>query len=131
MGEAALRLPAVSDIPDTWLSVADAAALMNQADRTVRANLHQYIARQSAREGTGGVRHEILLASLPVEAVARWEARQAVFSATPVPQQSDLVIQAYESADQRTRRYFDRWSQVLLATESLQGRKALDAWVAR
>lgn len=112
---------------DVWLSIADAASVLDQPERTVRAQLGKYVARHSEKVGAGGVRHEVLLTSLPLGAIARWEARRSIIPYVP-PHESDLVAQAYERADQRTRKYFDRWSQALLATEGITGRKALESW---
>lgn len=130
MGDALRMSDVLQTIPDTWLSVAQVAGLLEQSERTVRTNLVRYITRQSAREGSGGTRHEILLASLPVEALARWEVRDRISQLQPLSD-SDLLVHAYERADQRTRRHFDRWSQILLATDSISGRKDLESWVAQ
>jgi len=124
--------PSCADEEDAsvWISISEASVLLDQPERTVRAQVGRYASRLGEKSGAGGVRHEILLSSLPLEAIARWDARRKIAPVVPL-HETDLVMQAYESADQRRRRYFDRWSQVLLATESITGRKALEAWVER
>lgn len=116
---------------ETWISTDETAELLGMSPRTVRAHLARFITRQSQRDGTGGLRHEILLSSLPVDVISKWEARQQSRQIVAPPSEADLVVSAYERATPRTRAYFDRWSQVLLATEQIQGRKALESWVDR
>lgn len=130
MGDA-LRSTPQSPYAETWLSTEDVAELLGLAPRTVRAQLARWVTRQSQRDGTGGVRHEILLSSLPIEAISKWEAHEQARLIVAPPSEADLVVSAYERATPRTRAYFDRWSQVLLATEQIQGRKALESWVER
>lgn len=130
MGDA-LRSTPQSPYAETWLSTDKVAELLGLAPRTVRAQLARWVTRQSQRDGTGGVRHEILLSSLPIEAISKWEAHEQARQIVAPPSEADLVVSAYERATPRTRAYFDRWSQVLLATEQIQGRKALESWVER
>ncbi|HOX52705.1 MAG TPA: Mu transposase C-terminal domain-containing protein, partial [Fibrobacteria bacterium] len=131
MGEALrIREEASSILDDAWVSVDEAAQLMRTSSRTIRRRLAEFAARTVPRSGSGGDRHEIAVGSLPPEAITRWEARQRLEAQRPQDAQGE-VFQAYERADQRTRRHFDRWSQVLLATQEIKGRRSLEEWCAK
>ncbi len=126
MGEALRSMP-LESFPEAWVSTDVAADLLGVSSRTMLRCLGQYQTRIVPREGRGGERYEVLVGSLPVEAIARWEARQHIERERPADAGGDL-LQAYQRASQRARRHFDRWNQVLLACEGIQGRKALAAW---
>lgn len=126
MGEA-LRATHLEPFPEAWISTDLAAELMDVSARTMQRYLGRYQTRIIPREGRGGERYEVLVGSLPNEAIARWEARQKLERERPTDAGGE-ILQAYQRASQRARRHFDRWSQVLLATEKIQGRKALEAW---
>lgn len=130
MGEA-LRIREVQpSIPDSWITVDEVAHLMQTSSRTVRRRLAEFATRTVPRDGSGGERFEIAVGSLPPDAISRWEARTRLEAQRPQDAQGE-VFQAYERADQRTRRHFDRWSQVLLATQEIQGRRSLEEWCAK
>jgi putative transposase len=126
MGEALRALP-LESLPETWVSTDVAAELLGVSSRTMLRCLGQYQTRIVPREGRGGERYEVLVGSLPSAAVSRWEARQRVERVCPADADGEL-LQAYQEASQRARRHFDRWNQVLLASEGIQGRRALQAW---
>lgn len=125
MGDAALAL---SDIQETWITTEAAAGLLGVSDRTIRRSLNQYTSRQIPRAGAGGDRFEVLLASLPARAIEAWQARSSL-QVRELDAQGEL-FQAYQRANQQTRRHFDRWSRILLATKALSGRRALEEWVS-
>jgi len=129
MGDALLATPITALYADTWITTDLAAELLGVSQRSMQRAMAQYQTRQVPREGRGGERCEIRLASLPITAVDAWEARQRVDASREQDAGGDL-FQAYQRADQRTRKYFDRWSQVLVATKDLQGRKSLDEFCA-
>lgn len=128
---------------DTWISTQEAARLLNCSERSIRRKLGSFQTRAvaGARGGRGGERYEILLESLPASALQRWGAEQALRAASPAEaepatssasrnaDEAEAVARAYERADHRTRRYYDRWSAILLATEGIRGRRALQAAV--
>lgn len=126
MGDA-LRSSALESLPEAWVSTEMAAELLEVTSRTVQRYLGQYQTRIVPREGRGGERYEVLVGSLPSDAIARWEARQKLERDRPADAGGE-VLQAYQRASQRARRHFDRWSQALLATENIHGRRALEAW---
>lgn len=129
MGEA-LRIREIESLPESWVTVEEVAHLMQTSTRTIRRKLSEFATRAVPRDGSGGERFEIAVGSLPPEAISRWEARLHMEAQRPQDAQGE-VLQAYERADQRTRRHFDRWSQVLLATQEIQGRRALEDWCAK
>lgn len=121
----ALLAPLPSDLPEVWIPSDLAASLLGVSARTLRrADVRT---RHIPTAGRGGDRSEVLLASLPVEAIDAWEARQRTEAAREQDAGGE-IFQAYQRADQRTRKYFDRWAQVLAQTRELDGRKALSAW---
>lgn len=127
MGDALLAASTLH--ADTWVSTDLAAELMEVSQRHLRRTLDQYQTRLVPRDGRGGERYEILLSTLPASAIDAWEARQRL-EATRESDAAGDVFQAYQRADQRTRRHFDRWSQILLATKGITGRRALEDWCA-
>lgn len=126
MGDA-LRSTPLESLPEAWVSTEVAAELMEVSSRTMQRTLGRFQTRIVPREGRGGERYEVLVGSLPNDAISRWEARQKLERERPVDAGGE-ILQAYQRASQRARRHFDRWSQVLLATEQIQGRKALETW---
>lgn len=122
----------VSHVPherhaETWITTDLAVELLGISQRTMQRSLDKYETRLVPREGRGGARSEILLSSLPIDAIDAWESRQRVDASREQDVGGELY-QAYQRADQRMRRYFDRWAQILQATEGIEGRKALDRW---
>lgn len=128
MGEA-LRVSNLEAYPEAWVTTDVAADLLGVNSRTMLRRLDQYQTRMVPRAGRGGERYEVLVGSLPADAIARWEACQSLADAR-VQDAGGETYQAYQRADQRARQYFDRWGQVLLATKEIHGRKALEAWCA-
>ncbi|MEK7392401.1 MAG: Mu transposase C-terminal domain-containing protein [Fibrobacterota bacterium] len=127
MGEAALAIPHFDSLPEVWITTDVVAELLGVSQRSVLRSRKQYRTRLIPRTGRGGERYEVLLSSLPIEAIDAWEVRQRMDASREQDVGGDLA-HAYQRADQRARRHFDRWSQVLQATDGISGRKALEQW---
>lgn len=126
MGDA-LRASDLEAYPEVWIATDVAADLLGVSARTMLRRLELYQTRHVPKAGSGGERYEVLVGSLPDDAIARWEAGQSLAEARVQDAGGD-TYQAYQRADQRARQYFDRWGQVLLATKEIHGRKALETW---
>lgn len=124
MGEAARQSLPVEDV---WITTEEAAHLMGVSSRTILRS-KELSRRAVPRAGRGGERFEVLLASRPPRAIDAWESRNKVSREMDA---GGELFQAYQRADQKTRRHFDRWSRVLLETEGISGRRALEEWVGR
>lgn len=127
MGEAAVSFQQFEALPETWITTEIAASLLGISDRTLRRSMESYQVRQVPKVGRGGDRYEVRLSSLPADAIDAWQSRQKLDAAREHDAGGE-IFQAYQRADQKTRRHFDRWAQVLAATKDLDGRKALASW---
>lgn len=113
---------------ETWISVQEAADLLGVTPRTVRRRVQDDEITARLAIGRGGRQYQILLESLPAEAIERYKAESEPESEEPELSDAEVDALLYQRAPKWARERADKYLAILRQSEGLRGRK-LKEWI--
>lgn len=114
-----------------WLSTADVGELVGLTPRQVRNSLRLWEYRWTEKNGKKVL--EINLRSLPKDARDRYVLSQLPeLSEVEAPKADDteIALRAYEHANGRAKKNFDKWTMILTKCDGITGTRELERFVA-
>lgn len=111
---------------DIWIPTEDAAIAMQVTPRAVvkSKRLWRY------RPAESGIGFEFCLASLPHDAVVRYQIANLpdIPEVSVVKEDTEAYANMYAKASNRSKNHADKWSLILSRCEGIMGRSELDRW---
>ena len=118
----------MSGIMNLWISTDDAANAMQITPRAVVKGKRMWDTRIVS--GSSGKHMEVRLASLPHDAVVRYQVEKLpeIPEVKIVVEDTEAYANVYAKASARTKRHADKWSLILSRSEGITGRLELESW---